>query len=104
MSTILNEQTSQALIANQKRSIDRGVRTLVADLEHENTATSTPVTRFQKVLKIYRSIKPILGVLGALPIIPATWRGVIVIFNQALEELSGDAGEITAAFKAGRDL
>ena len=44
------------------------------------------------------------AVLGALPLIPSTWRAAIVMFTQALESLSLVGGDITAQFKAGKDL
>jgi hypothetical protein len=56
------------------------------------------------VLKIYRGIKPVLAVLSALPLIPSTWRAALVMFDQALEALSGVGGEVVASFKAGKDL
>ena len=105
MTTLSNEETSQSLIKSRKQSIDRSVRSLLSGMEQENTiGAETPVTRFQKVLKIYRGIKPVLTVLAALPLIPATWRAALVMFDQALEALSGVSGEITASFKAGKDL
>lgn len=105
MNALNNEIPSQTLIQTNKKSVDRSIRTLMTEMEHENTlAPETPVSRFQKVLKIYRSIKPLLSVLGSLPLIPPTWRAAIVVFDQSLESLSAVSGEITAQFKAGRDL
>ena len=105
MSTNTNEQSSQAVIKASKKSIDRHVRTLMQEMEHETTLVSeTPVSRLQKVLKIYRGIKPLFAILGTLPLIPSTWRAAIVMFDQALDALSGVGGEITASFKAGKDL
>jgi hypothetical protein len=105
MSTHPNELSSQDTIKSSKKSVDRSIRTLMQEMEHENTLVAeTPVARFQKVLKIYRGIRPLLAVLSALPLIPSTWRAAIVMFDQALEALSGVSGEITAQFKAGKDL
>ena len=56
------------------------------------------------MLKVYRQIKPLLAVLGSLPILPFTWRGSLTIFTQALDALAATAPGITAAFKAGKDL
>ncbi|PYQ25509.1 MAG: hypothetical protein DMF56_27230 [Acidobacteria bacterium] len=104
MSTNSKEQ-SETTIKNSKRAVDRSVRALMQEMEAENTLVAeTPLSRLQKVLKIYRGVKPLLAVLGSLPLIPSTWRAAIVMFDQALEALSGVGGEITAQFKAGKDL
>jgi hypothetical protein len=60
----------------------------------------TPNSRLQKVLKIYRGIRRD----RLLPLIPATWRAAIVMFTQALDALTAVGGDITAQFKAGKDL
>ena len=105
MSTNTNHQASEAIIQSNKKIIDRGVRTLMAEMEHENTlAAESPVTRFQKVLKIYRGIKPLFKILSTLPLVPPTWRAAVVMFDQALEALSGVSGELIEPFKAGKDL
>jgi hypothetical protein len=109
MSTNPNElnpfEASKSIIEKTKRSTDRTVRALQQDMEQENTLVAdTPNTRLQKVLKIYRGIKPVLAVLGSLPLIPSTWRAAVVMFTQALDALSSVGGEITAQFKAGKDL
>lgn len=99
------KESTETTIRGSKRSVDASLRNLQKEMEQENTLVQeTPVGRFQRVLKIYRGIKPLFKVLSALPIIPATWRAAIVMFDQALEALSGVSGEITAQFKAGKDL
>ena len=98
-------EASKTMIEKSKRSTDRSLRTLNIDMEHENTLVQdSPNTRLQKVLKIYRGIKPVITVIGALPLIPSTWRAAIVMFTQALDALAAVGGEITAEFKAGKDL
>lgn len=104
-----NQVTSEAAIKNSKKTIDRNIRTLMQEMEHENTLIpETPTGKLQRVLKIYRSIKPMLTVISTLPLIPSTWRAAVVMFNQALEALSlagfGGGGEVTAEFKGGKDL
>ena len=100
-----NYELSEAAITKSKRPVDRSLRTLQQEMEQENTLIAeTPSVKFQKVLKIYRSIKPLLSVLATLPLVPATWRAAVVMFTQALDALSGVSGEITASFKAGKDL
>ncbi|HEX8411321.1 MAG TPA: hypothetical protein VF883_20845 [Thermoanaerobaculia bacterium] len=98
-------EASVALIAKSKRSTDRTLRALNVDMEQENTLVQdTPNTRLQKVLKIYRGIKPVFAIIGSLPLIPSTWRAAIVMFTQALDALTSVGGDITAQFKAGKDL
>lgn len=98
-------EASKAAIEKSKRSTDRTLRALQQDMEQENTLVQdTPNSRLQKVLKIYRGIKPVFAVIGSLPLIPSTWRAAIVMFTQALDALTAVGGEITAQFKAGKDL
>jgi hypothetical protein len=98
-------EASKTMIEKSKRSTDRSLRALNLDMEQENTLVQdTPNTRLQKVLKIYRGIKPVITIIGSLPLIPSTWRAAIVMFTQALDALAAVGGEITAEFKAGKDL
>ena len=81
------------------------LRKLQQEMEQENTLVQeTPNGRLQRVLKIFRGIKPLFAVLGSLPLIPSTWRAAIVMFTQALDALAVVAPEVTAEFKAGKDL
>ena len=98
-------EASKTVIEKSKRSTDRTLRALQQEMEQENTLVQdTPNGRLQKVLKIYRGIKPVFAVIGSLPLIPSTWRAAIVMFTQALDALTAVGGEITAEFKAGKDL
>ena len=98
-------EASKEMIAKSKRSTDRTLRALNLDMEQENTLVQdTPNGRLQKVLKIWRGIKPVFAVIGSLPLVPSTWRAAIVVFTQALDALSSIGGDITAEFKAGKDL
>ena len=103
--TTNSKELSETTIKRSKSAVDRSIRALMHEMESENTLVAeSPLSHFQKVLKIYRGIKPLFAVLGRLPLIPSTWRAAIVMFDQALEALSGVSGEITAQFKAGKDL
>lgn len=103
--TLTPKQSSEEMIAGSKRSIDRGVRALMREMEHENTLVQeTPNSRLQKVLKIFRSLRPTLALVGALPIIPSNWRAALSMLIQALDALALVGPEITANFKAGKDL
>ncbi len=99
------KSASEELIAKHKRSIDRSIRNLVQEMEHENTLLpETPVERLQRVLRLDRQIKPLLALIGTLPILPLTWRMTLNGFTQALDALLAVAPSLTASFKAGRDL
>jgi len=99
------KESSETTIAKSKKNVDRSIRTLMQEMEHENTLVQdSPSSRLQKVLKIFRGIKPLFAVLSTLPLIPSTWRAAIVMFVQALDALAIAAPEITADFKAGKDL
>ena len=100
-----SREVSETTLARSKKSVDRSIRALMQEMEHENTLVQeSPVSTLQRVLKIHRGIKPLFAVLGALPLIPSTWRAAIVMFNQALEALAFVAPDVTAEFKAGKDL
>lgn len=99
------KESSETHIKTSKRSVDASLRNLQKEMEQENTLVQeTPIGRLQKVLKIFRGIKPLFAVLGSLPLIPSTWRAAIVMFTQALDALALVAPEVTAEFKAGKDL
>ena len=99
------KESSETIIRSSKRSVDASLRNLQKEMEQENTLVlETPSGRLQRVLKIYRSIKPLLAVLSTLPLIPATWRAAIVMFTQALEAMATSAPDLSAQFKAGKDL
>lgn len=104
MSTNPHELSAQS-IRSSKRTVDASLRNLQKEMEQENTLVAeTTLGKLQRVVKVYRGIKPLLSVIGTLPLIPATWRAAIVMFNQALEALAGAAPDFAADFKAGKDL
>jgi hypothetical protein len=92
---------TRAEINKNRKTVDRGIRTMMNRMESENTAAQeTPNTRVQRVLEMYRNVKPALVAISILPIIPLTWRTAILMFNQALDGLAV-AGN---SFKAGKDI
>ncbi len=87
--------------------IDQTIRGI--DMEAEQSlvaaAAATPGERLQRVLKIYRGIKPLLTALSVLPLIPATWRAAITLFVQTIEALAASVPDgVAIEFKAGKDL
>ena len=102
MSTMEQEASTNAV---SFKHIDKAVKTLSIDkMEQENALLPDNLSgRVQKLVKVYSSIKPLLTVVAALPIIPATWRAALAIFTQAVEAVVS-APEIAPDFKAGKDL
>ena len=99
------KQLSEAIIAKSKRGVDRKVRNLMLEMEQENTLLQeTPLGILQKVLKIFRATTPLFAVLVNLPFIPMGWRGAISMLVHALDALTEVGPDITASFKAGRDI
>ena len=97
-----NRKGSAGPITNQA-AVDRSIRALRQEMEHEEVVfPETPLGRLQRVLKIYGGIKPLLVIHTATPLIPSPWRTALKTFAQSLEALA--APEVTAAFKAGKDL
>jgi hypothetical protein len=97
--------SSNETLLKGRQSVDRSVRALMRDMEHENTLVQeSPTGRLQRVLKIFRGVKPALVVISALPLIPSNWRAALVMFTQALDALSSIAPGFTLEFKAGKDL
>jgi hypothetical protein len=88
------------------KQVDSAIRAMnVTEMEQENALLpATFGARLQQLVKVYSGVKPLLSVLAALPIIPATWRAALVLFNQALEAVTESAGDIGPDFKAGKDL
>jgi hypothetical protein len=96
-------QTTEAILRENRKDVDRGLVTLQDEMEHEHTLLpDTPNTRLQRALKVYRGIRPVLTVLSTLPILPTLWRTGLTVLTQVLDALA--APEVTAAFKAGKDL
>lgn len=103
-----NEKHVQQMSAKTPsfKQVDREIRALnVKEMEQENALLAeTQGGRIQRLLKIYRGIKPLLTVVATLPLIPSTWRAALILFNQALEAVAIGAPDVEADFKAGKDL
>ena len=100
MSTMEQEASTNAV---SFKHIDKAVKTFSIDkMEQENALLPDNLSgRVQKLVKVYSSIKPLLTVVAALPIIPATWRAALAIFTQAVEAVVSSP-EISPDFKAGK--
>jgi hypothetical protein len=98
--------TQQLSPADAYQEIERSMRTLdLAALSGDKALL--PVTqkeRVQRVLNVYRSVRPFLMAITTLALIPKKWRTAISIFVQALEALSNAEPSKQSGFKAGKDL
>ena len=96
---------AEIFISKNRKPIDRSLRTLMAELEQENTLLpQTPSSQFQRLVKVYRNVKPVLTILSTLALIPTGWRTGLMVLVQALDSLTLAAPDVTAQFKAGKDL
>lgn len=94
---------AESIILKERKVVDKRILALVKELEHENTLLpETPFRILQRVLKIYRGVKPVISVIVKLPFMPTTWSAVIEALMRALDAL--DTPEVVAKFKAGKDL
>ena len=103
---------AEALLAKNRRPIDRSLRALSVEMEHENTLLAdTPATHLNRVVKNYQRLKPLLTLVASLGLLPGNWRGALMVFTQALDALVLAAPSLTSPpvpegydFKAGKDL
>lgn len=88
-----------------KRRINAAVRETLASLENENTLIAdSPNVLFQRVLKVFLGLQPLLAFLTTFPILPQPWRNGLKTLVQVLEALAAVGSQVTVQFKAGRDL
>jgi len=88
-----------------RRQLDACVRRAVSSLEHENTLMAqSPISMFQRLLKVYKSLKPLLAFLTTFPLVPQSVRTGIGLLAQVLEQVTEAGPKLTTWFKAGKDL
>jgi hypothetical protein len=93
------QEPYETTIAKHRKTIDRSLSVLMRELERENALLQgSPQGRIQRVLKIYRGLKPLLTVLISLPLFPAPWRAALFMYNRAVEALT------VADLKMGKEL
>ncbi len=84
------------------KQIDQSIKTL-----DRNAMKQAPpddfAGRVQKLVEVFGSIKPLLGLLSTVSLIPPAWRAALTIFTQSVEGVVSWP-EIPADFKAGKDL
>jgi len=88
-----------------RKQLDTCVRRVMSSFEHENTVmAASPAATFQRLLKVYQGLKPLLAFLTTFPLVPQSVRTGIGLLAQTLEAVSELAVPLTAQFKAGKDL
>jgi hypothetical protein len=88
-----------------RKQLDTCLRSAVSALEHENTlVAASPAAAFQRLLKVYKSLEPVLAFLTAFALVPPAVRTAIGMLAQTLEAVSQFSVPLTAQFKAGKDL
>jgi len=58
----------------------------------------------QRLLSVYRGVRPILSVVAALPLLPPKFRQSLRQFLATLDQFTEGVAGIDGAFKAGKDL
>ena len=92
----------------QQHHIERDALSFEAVHAHVNNIDLAEVTapaavaqsgadRATRLATAYTAARPILSVLAATPLIPATWRAIVATLVLSLDQ-------VTASFKAGKDL
>jgi hypothetical protein len=76
-------------------SIDHHLRAF--DLTVLTSQGAVQESKSERLARTYAMVRPILLAVTAIPFIPTTWRAALRIFMAALDE-------VTASFKAGKDL
>lgn len=85
----LPDESYEATIARNKRAIDRSINVVLREVERENELLQASAHgRVQRVLKIYRGLKPFFAVLISLPLFPSPWRAALFMFSRALEAIT----------------
>ena len=88
-----------------RKQLDASVRRAVSSLEHENTLLAmSPIAVLQRLLKVYKNLKPLLVFLTTFPLVPQSVRTGIGLLLQMLESVVTVTPEIVSRFKAGKDL
>ena len=85
--------------------IDHGIETLDAAVQSGNgLLPETPEKLIGHMLNVYEGVKPLLTTLSTLQILPRTWRKGLTLFIGALDAVADGLVNMSAGFKAGKDL
>lgn len=90
--------------------INASIRTLAIEIAANNNVLpgeenpDTPIGRIERLVKLYEALKPLLQTVAALTLIPRGWRSALSLFLAALEAVADGLADLSAQFKAGKDL
>src|SRR5690349_195020 len=88
-----------------RRQMEGCVQRAISALEHENTVLAqSPIAVFQRLLKVYKQLKPLLVFLTTFPLVPQSIRTGVGLLVQMLDSVSEASPTLTTWFKAGKDL
>jgi hypothetical protein len=94
---------AEKLFRKERRTIDKSASVVLAELARENALLAdTPLLLVQRLLIIYRGLRPAFSLLLKLPMVPANVRKLLETLMHVLDDL--DSPEVIGRFKAGRDL
>ena len=89
----------------ERRMLGACVRRAHSSMENENTLLpETAISAFQRLLKVYKSLRPLLSFLTSFPLVPQPARSGVGLLVQLLDTVATAGPELVARFKAGRDL
>ena len=92
------------LNATTFESIQQSVRSIDLEAIEGNAAVPEAVTRTQRLVAVYRGVRPILAVVSTLPLLPPQFREPLKLFLFTFDQFVAGVAETSGDFKAGKDL
>jgi len=80
-------------------TIEKSVRNIDID-----AMSAVPESRTQRLLVMYRGVRPILATLSVLPLLPPKFREALSLFLVTFDQFGQNVPEAEGGFKAGKDL
>ena len=85
-------------------SIRRSITSLDFDAALANAAKLDPVALAQRVVLVYRAIRPLFGALAVSPLLPPSFHRPVKATLDLLDLWAATVPEAGADFRAGKDL
>jgi hypothetical protein len=60
--------------------------------------------QLERLARVYASVKPLLTMLAAVPLLPPMFRKAITYLGAAIEAVAAGVSILPVSFKAGKDL
>lgn len=83
------------------------VRCSLRGLKHIDQDARVPESfegQLERLARVYASVKPLLTMLAAVPLLPPLFRKAITYLGAAIEAVAAGVGSLPVSFKAGKDL